>query len=251
MTKPPVAPYVGPPHRHSGKGNLPATRIVLHGTVSATKAGGARTIGTYFRSKSAGGSAHYIIDPVEIVQSCYDSWVAWHAPPNPHSIGIEFCDWVGGPGGKPLPKVRWGDPQHSAMMRLGARLVAELCLAYDVPVKLVGKAELKSGRGGICEHSDVSEAFGQSSHWDLGEFPRHRFIKMVRAEVKSIQKGGDPTGRPITLKSVMPTRSTGPTVRDKLENRTRKVNTSADLQKHEEDAKGVDDEQPAEDPEGP
>lgn len=208
--KAPEPPYVGPPHRHSGQGNKPITRIVLHGTVSAPVKGGARDIARYFRSPSAGGSAHYIIDPGEVVQSAYDSWVAWHAPPNPHSLGIEFCDWVG-KNGTPLPLDRWWkDDAHWDMLRLGSRLVAELALFYKVPRTFVGAAALKTGRGGLCEHSDVSEAWHQSSHWDLGEFPRQRFLRLVRNEVKWIDRGS-PTGGPIRFGNLCPSnREPGP-----------------------------------------
>jgi hypothetical protein len=218
--KAPAPTYVGPPDKHSGDSNKPIVRIVLHGTVSAPVKGGARVIAAYFRSNSARGSAHYIIDPGEVLQVCYDSYVAWHSPPNPHSIGVEFCDWVGGPNGQPLPSDRWRDDNHVPMLRMGARLVAELCLHYGVRVRLVGPTKLKSGRGGICEHSDVSEAWHQSSHWDLGEFPRRRFLQMVKREVRAIQ-GGSPTGRPITPHSVAPNPKVKPTLGDRLEGRHR------------------------------
>lgn len=179
---PPSPPYVGPPAKHSGTGNkragfFPIDRIVLHGTVSPAVKGGARAIGAYFRSPNAGGSAHYVIDPGEVVQTAYDDVVAWHAPPNRHTIGVEFCDPV------TMNLARWDDPPHKAELRLGARLVAELCLAYNVPAVMLGPAQLRAGRRGICEHDDVSDAFGQSTHWDLGAFPRRRFAAMVRAEM--------------------------------------------------------------------
>lgn len=201
MTYPAPAPvYLGPSAKFSAGDNKPIDRIVLHGTVSPTAEGGARKIAAYFRSTVAGGSAHYVIDPGEVVQTSYDSVVCHHAPPNAHSLGVEFCDWVGGGDRRstPLPLSRWDDGDHYRMLRLGARLVAELCLAYDVPVRLVGPAGLKLGRRGICEHSDVSEAFRQSSHWDLGNFPRRRFIQMVRAEVTAIRtdQGKAPTPAP-------------------------------------------------------
>jgi hypothetical protein len=186
---PPAPPYVGPPSKSSAGSNKPIRRIVLHGTVSPTERGGARKIAAYFRSDSAAGSAHYVVDPGEVVQSAHDSVICWHAPPNANSLGIELCDWVGGKDGKPLPLTRWEQRDHKAMLKLAARLTAELCLAYDVPVRMVGARGLKAGKQGICEHSDVSAAFKQSSHWDLGAFPRRRFIHLVRAEVESIETG--------------------------------------------------------------
>jgi hypothetical protein len=241
--RPPSPPYVGPPDKHSGDGNKPITRVVLHGTVSRAVEGGARDIARYFRSDSAGGSAHYIVDPGEVVQSAYDSCVAWHAPPNPHSVGIEFCDMVG-VGGKPLPASRWTkDPAHWNELRLGSRLVAELCLHYHVPVALVGASALKTGRGGICEHSDVSEAWHQSSHWDLGEFPRRRFLRMVKNEVAWIEDGS-PTGGPVTFAELCPANRKPGTanldgLRDALERRrrARRQDRSTDLSTHDQKGK--------------
>lgn len=184
---PPAPPYVGPCSKSSAGDNKPIKRVVMHGTTGAGSCsdGYARRIATYFRSSNAAGSAHYVVDPGETLQTAYDSVICWHAPPNANSIGVELCDPVEG------PLSRWDDRDHRRMLKRAARLVAELCLAYDVPVRLVNPRKLKRGIGGICEHSDVSEAFRQSSHWDLGKFPRRRFIRMVRAEVEAIKAGAD------------------------------------------------------------
>jgi hypothetical protein len=216
---PPAPPYVGPPYRKSPGDNKPIRRIVLHGTVSPTERGGARNIARYFRSSAAGGSAHYCVDPGEVVQTAYDSVIAWHAPPNGNSIGIELCDMVGDKHGKPLPLSRWNEANHAAMLQLAARLTAELCLAYDVPVRMVGPVGLKAGKQGICEHSDVSQAFKQSSHWDLGMFPRRRFIRMVRAERDQIIAANDDSAAP--AKPTGPTRVTK--ARDLLEQAYRRA----------------------------
>lgn len=181
--KAPAPDYVGPAAHTSAGSNQPIHRIVLHGTVSPCVAGGARSNAAYFRNQSAGGSAHYVTDPKEAVQVVWDDTIAWHAPPNQNSLGVEMCDPVGDAKGKPLPIRRWNDDDHQAMLRITAKLVAGLCLAYDVPVRFVGPRALRAGARGICEHSDVSQAWGQSSHWDLGTFPRRAFLKMVKEEV--------------------------------------------------------------------
>ena len=76
---PPSPDYYGPPARQSGNGNKPIHRVVIHSTVSPCEPGGARNIAAYFRSNTAGGSAHYVVDPTETVQAAYDSVVCWHA----------------------------------------------------------------------------------------------------------------------------------------------------------------------------
>jgi hypothetical protein len=193
---PPSPVYLGPPARSSAGSNKPIRRVVIHSTVSPCEPGGARNIAAYFRSQSAGGSAHYVVDPEETVQSAYDSVIAWHAPPNSGSLGIEMCDIPGPvPNEKPgsarwkalKRSWRWARPEQRAMLKRTARLTARLCLAYDVPVQFVGPRELKAGKRGITTHANVSAAFKQSSHWDPGFWPRAWFMRMVRAEAKRLR----------------------------------------------------------------
>lgn len=193
---PPSPPYLGPPAKSSGTGNKPIHRIVIHSTVSPCEPGGARNIAAYFRSSSAGGSAHYVIDPAEVVQVAYDNVVCWHAPPNSHSLGLEMCDQPG-----PVPDEkrgtarwkelrrawRWAKPNQQRMLRRTAVLTAELCLAYDVPVRFLSPRQLAAGEHGIATHANVSQAFGLSTHWDPGWWPRARFMRLVRRNVKRLR----------------------------------------------------------------
>lgn len=174
--------YLGPPAHTTAGDNKPINRIVLHSTVSRCEAGAARATAAYFRTQDAGGSAHYVVDCDEVVQVVYDGVIAWHAPPNQHSLGIEMCDMPTSTSAE-----RWNDGNHIAMLKLTAHLVAELCLAYGVPIRYVGPVRLRLGRKGITTHANVSAAFKQSTHWDPGAWPRHRFMRMVRAEAKALR----------------------------------------------------------------
>lgn len=187
--KPPAPPYLGPPAHSSAGDNKPIRRIVIHSTVSPCEPGGARNIAAYFRRQDAGGSAHYVVDPAETVQSAWDSVIAWHAPPNSNSIGVEMCEVPGPlPGDSPgsarwkaLKKSwRWVRPNQRAMLDRTARLTAQLALAYDVPLVFLSPDALRSGRRGITTHANVSAAWRQSTHWDPGFWPRRRFMGMVK-----------------------------------------------------------------------
>lgn len=190
--------YLGPPSKYSSGDNKPIKRIVIHSTVSPCEPGGAANIAAYFRSASAGGSAHYVVDPENTVQAAYDSVICWHAPPNKNSIGIEMCD---NPG--PVPDVksgsalwqklrrswRWRNENQKKMLRRTAKLTAQLCLAYNIPIDWLSVAHLKTGAyRGITSHNNVSKAFRQSSHWDPGWWPRRKFMRLVRAEAKEIRR---------------------------------------------------------------
>lgn len=199
--------YAGPPAHDSGEGNKPIARIVIHSTVSPCEPGGARDIAAYFRSQAAGGSAHYVIDPDEVVQAAWDSVVCWHAPPNAHSLGNEMCDIPG-----PVPddkrgtaawkslrrSWRWTRRNQRDMLRRTAKLTAQQALAYDVPIRWVGVRRLRAGKHGITTHANVSKAFHESTHWDPGFWPRHHFMRMVRRHAKRLRessdKGGDSRG---------------------------------------------------------
>lgn len=194
--QPPAPPYLGPAHRSSAGNNKPIRRIVIHSTVSPCELGGARNIASYFRSSKAGGSAHYVVDPGEVVQVVYDGVIAWHAPPNANSLGIELCDIPGPiPDDKPGTAAyraarrawRWSRPEQRRMLRRAARLTAQLCAAYDVPPVFLGVGKLRAGRVGITTHANVSKAWGQSTHWDPGFWPRRRFMQLVRRELKELR----------------------------------------------------------------
>lgn len=179
----PRPPYLGPAAHTSQGSNKPIRRIVLHSTVSACVGGGARAVAAYFREQSSGGSAHYVVDPSEVVQVVHDDVIAWHAPPNQGSIGVEMCDMP-----NPSSLARWNDPEHRALFARTARLVAELCLAYDVPPYYRSSTALRLRRRGVTTHRQVSLAFAQSDHWDPGAWPRYKFMREVRRQIRQIKR---------------------------------------------------------------
>lgn len=168
-------PYI--PTGYHGGAQSAVSRIVIHGTVSPTVKGGARAVARYFQSPSAGGSAHYVVDPGEIVQCVKEGTVAYHAPPNTGSIGIELCDPQKGSA------ARWSDTDHEAMLQLAAKLTREIAARWKIPLKWLTVADLKAGKRGICGHMDVAEAWHQTDHGDPGSgFPWTHFMNLVNQE---------------------------------------------------------------------
>lgn len=195
VAPPPSPPVVGGiPAHHSGEENHPITRVVIHSAVIACEVGAARTLGAWNRDGVTAGSWHYATDPAETIQCSFDRFVCWHAPPNDGSIGIEMADWpapVPGVKGKALAALRkswrWRTLAHRKMLQRTARLTAELCLAYDLPPCFLGVNALRHGGKGWTTHATVSAAFGQSSHWDPGFWPRRRFARMVGKHYAALQ----------------------------------------------------------------
>lgn len=228
MTKvqPPAPPYLGPAKFHGGPQNLaPLKRIVIHGTVSPCVAGGARATAAYFKNTvTRPSSAHYVVDPAEVVQVVGDHQIAYHAPPNTDTIGVEHCDPVAGPA------TRWQDSDHEAMLDRSAKLVAQLCLAYDVPIRRVGPVGLRLGRRGITGHGAVSLAWRQTTHTDPGkDFPWTAYIARVKAAAAELIAGPpSPPAQPIPV--VVPAKPSAPElVRPSLTVVTSNIKNNPDL----------------------
>jgi hypothetical protein len=83
---------------------------------------------------------------------------------------------------------RWAGLNHRKMLRRTAHLTAELCLANDLPIRFLSAKDLRAGRKGITTHANVSAAFGQSSHWDPGAWPRRRFMRLVRKYARDLRE---------------------------------------------------------------
>jgi hypothetical protein len=209
--KPPSPPVIdGTPAKHSGTGNHPVTRVVIHSAVMPCEPGRAHQLGQMNSAGSGGGSWHYATDPAETFQCSFDSYVCWHAPPNSNSIGIEMADM---PGPAPSDELRptgarlltakavaawksgrrswrWAKKDQRAMLRRTAKLTAHLCLAYDLPLRFRGPRALRNGKRGITTHANVSAAWGESTHWDPGWWPRAWFMVLVRRHAKRLQARG-------------------------------------------------------------
>lgn len=172
----------------SGPLAMPVTRIVIHATCpnvgypQASAPGSARGTALYFQSPASGGSAHYV-EAVDGEEHCVpDNVEAWHAPPNPHSIGIEICG-EGGNYSNSYSRAQWLSPQvWPGVLRAAARC-AELCDRFGVPKVKIGPGDLLAGARGVCGHVDVSNAWHQSDHSDPGpEFPWTEFMAAVNKE---------------------------------------------------------------------
>lgn len=165
-------------------GNLPVTRVVIHATAggqgypSESRAGVAHATALYFAGRKAGGSAHYIMDASGAEEHCVpDDVVAYHAPPNKGSIGIEIC------AEPSYTREQWLSPQVWPAVQAAARRARELCDRYGLPRTRLLPADLLAGQHGVCAHVDVSNAWHQSTHWDTGpNFPWPEFMAEVNAQ---------------------------------------------------------------------
>lgn len=187
---PPSPDYLGPASWHGASNNKPIRRIVIHCTAGLEPGirAAARSTVAYSKRTSRPSSFHYCADARESVQYAYDSVVAFHAPPNQHSLGYELCCSLKDEG-----RDHWDQADHQAMLHIAAKDCAALALAYGIPIRRLTVAQLRAGERGFAGHVDVRDAFHQTSHWDPGpHFPWAHFLKLVAGEAEKLRRGADP-----------------------------------------------------------
>lgn len=183
----PPAPFGGVPKHHSGQTNAPVELVVIHSAVMPCRRGMASVLARWNREGTTGGSWHYSTDPYETFQCSWDRYVCHAAPPNAHKIHIEMADHpVPVPAGRTKRALvelrkswRWARKEQRMMLHRTARLTAELCLANGLPPYYRTAAQVRAGAKGWTTHAQVTNAWGQSTHWDPGWWPRRRFGALV------------------------------------------------------------------------
>ncbi len=101
--------------------------------------------------------------PTASIQCVREDDIAWHARGgNASSIGIELAGYAG------QRALGWNDDYSRAVVERAARLTAEVCERYGIPMRRLRAADLVAGRRGVTGHADVSAAFRKSDHWDPG-----------------------------------------------------------------------------------
>lgn len=171
-------------HVGHGRPHGPPTLIVLHTTEGGESRSSAESIASWWASPSSPvSSAHYVVDPDSVVQCVRNEDRAWHTPGklagrfvNDISIGIEQCGTA-----RQTPE-QWADEASLAELDRTARLVAELCTRYGIPIEHRTVEELRAGNAsGICGHVDCTHATGSGDHWDPGpHYPWDHVLALAR-----------------------------------------------------------------------
>lgn len=151
--------------------------IVLHAAEDGEYWNSAEAIGQYFHlGPPKPASAHYGVDVDSIMQYVRDEDIAFHAPPNERSIGIEQA------GYSKQTRAEWLDDYGQKMLGLVARLVKAEAKKWNIPLVWLRPENLKLGARGLCTHYDVTLAFGQTTHTDPGMgYPKDVLLKLAEA----------------------------------------------------------------------
>jgi hypothetical protein len=150
--------------------------VVVHTTEGPETPRRSEVTAAWFQDPRAGGSAHYVVDPEAIVQCVREQDEAHGARgANRQGIHIEHC------GRADQTPEQWRDAASTAELERSARLVADICRRYEIPVCWLTADQLLAGERGITGHGDCAVAWPGDRHTDPGpHFPRERYLEMVR-----------------------------------------------------------------------
>jgi N-acetyl-anhydromuramyl-L-alanine amidase AmpD len=160
--------------------------LVLHTMEVPCASGMARRVAQGFALGERVASAHYCVDPSNVVQCVREDDVAFHCKSNAtgdvnrHSIGIEHAGYSEGPSA-----TDWQDEHAAGMFDLSAELAAEVCRRWQIPIVHLTPAQLLAGQRGIIGHVDATVAYQvPGGHQDPGkDWPWDNWLSLVLARV--------------------------------------------------------------------
>lgn len=152
--------------------------VTIHTMESSEKPGTAGAVARWFAGPTAPmASAHFCIDPNDVVQCVRETDVAWHAPGcNHNGIGIEHAGYAR------QTAIDWADEDSLKILLNSAKLITRLLKRYSVPLVQLTPDDLKGGGRGLCGHADATIAFPGPgrTHTDPGEaFPWPYFLDLI------------------------------------------------------------------------
>lgn len=136
----------------------------------------AENVANYFRTTGTQASAHVCCDNDSRVRCVDDADTAWAAPGcNSDGLQLEIAGYM-----RQSP-AQWLDDYSRAALDQAAQQTAEWCRNYGLPARKLTREELRTGRKGITQHSDVSAVYRRSDHTDPGPgFPWDHFLARVQ-----------------------------------------------------------------------
>ena len=155
--------------------------IVVHDMEYPKRVGSARWCANFFATTSP-SSAHYCVDPAEVIQSVREEDGAWHTHGyaggveiNRASIGIEHAGYY------TQTREQWLDELGNAELDLSAKLSAEIAERWDIPIRRLSVEEIRAGLPGFAGHHDFVLATRTGSHVDPGVgFPWDVYLSRVQ-----------------------------------------------------------------------
>lgn len=154
--------------------------VVIHDMEASEYSGRAESTAAYFANPGDGRSvsSHYCVDDNSVVQ-CVDlddvAWTVGNRPGNNRGINWELSGFAR------QTRNEWLDAFGVAMFNQMAPIVRSDAKRFNIPLRKLTVAELKSFTPGITSHNDLGVAFGGTDHTDPGpNFPWDYFINVMK-----------------------------------------------------------------------
>lgn len=168
--------YVHPDRVGSLKSRGPNRLIVLHTTEGSEGPLSAENLCAFMglpgdRQTSSGSwygaSYQYAVDTDRVIPAVQDHYVAYSAAGANHD-GVHVCI----PGKVSQSRAMWLDTVSRAYIHNAAAVTVDLAAKHGIPLFRIYSNDVRIGEWGVCDHGDVSDAFGLSNHTDVGDnFP--------------------------------------------------------------------------------
>lgn len=136
--------------------------VCLHSTEGALGSSARAVASWWAGTSSPTTSAHFICGDDGTYQCVHEMDIAYAAGATGNHLGIHI-ELV---GRRSNGLSDW--QEHESTLDNAARLVADIAQRWQLPVVLLGPADLASGSLGVTTHEDVSKAWAQSDHTDCG-----------------------------------------------------------------------------------
>ena len=165
------------PDRFGNDRPLPPLWVVLHTSEGSEGANAAESLAAYLtrpgdRATSSGGrygsSYHAIADTgLKVIPCVSDDRVAYSAPGS-NTEGLHICI----PGKAGQTRAQWLTGSTRAAITTVAAFLLDTRDRYGIPVERLTAAEVYSRTRGYCDHATIRDAFGKTTHYDVGpHFP--------------------------------------------------------------------------------
>lgn len=161
------------------RGNSGRSIIGIHTMEVAENPRSAESVANAFQDTKRKASSHWCVDNDSRVRVVNDDDTAWTLPgANSRSLNIEIAGYA-----RQTPE-DWADEYTINALEIAAICASEWCVKYDIPVRHLTDAQIRSGAKGFAGHVDVNRVYKQSTHWDPGpSFPWDYFLGRVNAHL--------------------------------------------------------------------
>ena len=156
---------------------LPPLWVVLHTSEGAEGDSAAESLAGYLerpgdRPTSSGGrygsSYHAIADNGLRVIPCVPDHLVAYSAPGSNTEGLHICI----PGRAGQTRLEWLTGASRGAIATVAAFLLDTRDRYGIPVERLTAAEVSSRTRGYCDHATIRDAFGKTTHYDVGpEFP--------------------------------------------------------------------------------